>query len=531
MGMTEGKRLQLVLAMVMVALLLLGCGGDGASSPDGEAEYGSSIIYALRADPETLDPQRAIDQPSAQVLVNLYNALLQLDDAGGLTADLAEDWEISDDGLTWTFYLREDVEFHDGTQFNADAVKFVFDRQFDEDLGLAFGGRFKRHVSGADSIRVVDEYTLEIETEQPSPYFGYLIATGAPGYIPSPAAIEEFGQDLGTNPVGTGPFVFDRWSSGEVVVLKAYDNYHGEGPHIEELELRVITEDSARAMALEAGDIHMAPNIPPRSIPGLRDQDGIEIVESPLYRVFYWAFNTTQPHFEDPEVRQAFNYAIDKEAIVDHVLQGVGTVTHSPLSPSSEGYVESDMYTHDPDKAREMLEEAGWDFDRVLTAYITSGRYYQDRETGEAIAGMLGEIGVEVETHVLEWGAFVDAIWFTPYDDPEAQARDFMQTTWGSEDVAWTLQAVMHGDSWPPAGYNEAFFADQRVDELIDAITVEIDDQQRLEYLEEIQLLIMEKAPWIPVYAETQVFAMSDKLEGVRIWTELVRWNEAKIRK
>ncbi len=526
---------RMICPLLMLGVLLMitaGCGAvdEDAGSVDSDVEYASEIVYGLRADPETLDPQRAIDQPSAQVLVNIYNALLQLGDDGQLEPDLAEDYEITDDGLTWTFYLRDDVQFHDGTDFNAQAVKEVYERQFAEELGLAFGGRWGRHVEGPDSIRVVDEYTLEIETISPSPYFGYLVATGAPGYIPSPAAIEEHGEDLGTNPVGTGPFVFERWASGEEVVLRANENYYDEGPYIDTLRMRIITEDSAREMALEAGDIHMAPNIPPRSIPGLEAEEGIEVVESPLYRVFYWAFNCTQPYFEDVRVRQAFNHAIDKESIVEHVLQGVGVVTHSPLSPISEGYVETDMYEHDPDLARDMLEEAGWDFDRELTSYITSGRYYQDRETGEALAGMLDEIGVQVNTEVLEWGAFVDAVWFTPHDDPEAQARDFMQTTWGSEDVAWTLQAVLHGDAWPPNVYNEAFFAHDRADELIDAVETEIDDDQRLEYLAEVQELIMEEAPWIPVYAETQVFAKTDRLEDVRIWTELVRWDQARLR-
>ena len=527
------KKMLFLLASLMVVgmLTVTACGGGDTEPVNEDDEYASGIIYSLRADPDTLDPQRAIDQPSGQVLVSIYNALFALGDDGELEPDLAEDYEISKDGLVWTFYLRDDVKFHDGTDFNAEAVKFVYDRQFDEELDLAFGGRFRRYVSGPESIRVVEEHVLEIETEQPSPYFGYLIATGAPGYIPSPAAIEEYGEDLGTNPVGTGPFVFESWSSGEEVFLNAYEDYHGEGPYIDKLEMRIITEDSAREMALEAGDIHMAPNIPPRSIPSLEAQESIEVVNSPLYRVFYWAFNTTKPYFEDVQVRQAFNYAVDREAIVDHVLQSVGTVTHSPLSPISEGYVDTEFYPYDPDRAREMLEDAGWDFDRELVAYVTSGRYYQDREAGEALAGMLDEIGVQVDIQVLEWGAFVDKVWFTPHDDPDAQARDFMQTTWGSDNVAWTLQAVLHSDAWPPNVYNEAFFADDRVDELIDAIEREMDEEKRHEYLADVQERIMEQAPWIPVYAETQVYAMTDKLEDVRIWTELVRFDRARLRK
>lgn len=531
-----GSRLWLVLMLIAALAVTASCASDeGAEQddpevPDVQEEFADRVIYGLRADPVTLDPQVAIDQPSGQVTRNIYSALFRTDGDGNVVEDLATGYQISDDNLTWTFQLRDDVYFHDGTKFNAEAVKFVFDRQFDESLGLAFRGRWKDYVEGPDKIRLVDDYTLEIETLAPSPYFHLMLSTGFPGSIPSPAAIEKYGEDLGRNPVGTGPFKFVEWVSGERVVLEAYEDYHGEGPYIQTLEMRIISEDSARMMALEAGDIHMAANIPPHSIGLLEGRDDIDVIHSPLFRVFYWAFNCTRPYLEDVRVRQAMNLAIDRETLVEHVLQGVGTVTQSHLSPASEGYHPSDVFSYDPERAVEMLEEAGWDFDRELVAFITSGRYYQDRESGEAYAGMLSEIGVDVQTQVLEWGAFVDAVWFTPHDDELAQERDFAQTTWGSDNIAWTLRAVLHGDAWPPTMYNEAFFADEQVDALIHAINTEMDTELRLQHIEAVQERLAETAPWIPGFVETLVFAKTSDLEGVEVWLEGIWWNEAKLR-
>ncbi len=517
--------------LVAVLVSLVGCGPTPQATQPATETKPTRLVYALRADPVTLDPGKAIGAPESAVMGNIYNALFNLNEKGELVPDLCERFSVSEDDLTWTFHLRQGVKFHDGTEFDAHAAKFVYDRFFDDSLNLAHSRRWKGYVAGPEDIVVLDKYTLQIKTVAPSPFFQYIVARGFPGWIPSPEAIKKYGEDLGRNPVGTGPFKFDSWVSGEKVVVSKNDDYHFGAPAIDQIEMRVISDDSARVMALESGEVHLISNVPPAAIPTLEGNANISVVKSPLYRVFYWAFNMTKPYFQDVRVRQAFNYAIDREALVKHVLQGVGTVADSYLAPTVEGYRAIGLYKYDPDKARQLLQEAGWDSNLRLTTYVTQGRYYQDRESAEAVAGMLDAVGVKVQIRVLEWGAFTDAIWNAGPDDPAAQQRDFVQTTWGTNNVAYGLQAVFHGDSFPPTFYNEAFFANEEVDRLLDAIDGEMDREKRLALIGEVQQLLMENAPWIHGYVETQVFAMSKNLEGVKIFTETVFLEEATLKK
>jgi peptide/nickel transport system substrate-binding protein len=482
-----------------------------SASPTSLAE----IIYGYGAEAVTLDMADAIDGPSQDVTDNLHEGLLEMGPDGEILPALAESWQLQEDGLTWTFFLRSDVQFHDGTPFNAEAVKFNFDRVMDEALGHANQGQWAPHIS---EVRVVDEYTVEIVTFEPYASLGLKLADSFGKLMNSPAAVAEHGPDYGRNPVGTGPFMFESWSPGEHIVLARNPNYWRSGPGVETLRFRPISEGSVRLLAIEGGDIQVINQVPAQSLAMLRENAQVQVQQKTITRLFYWAFNHTKDAWKDPMVRKALNHAIDRQSIVDNILFGVGEVAASFVSPSVPSSVSLSDYQYDPELARSLLEEAGYDFDYVATCYATEGRYYQDRQVAEAVQGMLAQVGVQINLEILEWGAFVDAIWFTPADDPVAQARDFMQTSFGSNDPPTWMNQTLHTNAWPLNGFNEAFYSNAQVDSLIDDANRTADVEAQSEIVRTIQGELEADPPWIISHFEQAVIAHSANLTGLFIW-------------
>ncbi|MFN8591791.1 MAG: ABC transporter substrate-binding protein [Thermomicrobiales bacterium] len=489
------------------------------------AASGGRVIYGYGAEAVKLDPGDAIDRPSFDVMQNIYDGLVELDQQGAIQPALATEWSISDDNLTWTFTLRDDVTFHDGTDFNADAVKVNLDRILDESNKLGTFGQWDPVVA---AVNVTGPLEVQVVTKLPAGGLLNLMASGYGGIV-SPAAIEQFGADLGRNPVGTGPFVFSEWEQGQRIVLTKNANYWGGAPAIDELEFRVIQEDGSRILALEAGDVDVIANVSAQNIPVLRDNSGLVVIQQPTYRLFYWAFNCTKDVFKDVRVRQAFNYLIDRESLVENVLQGVGQPADAPIPPTVVGYAPIGTYTYDPEKGKALLAEAGFPADWEGVAYLTEGRYYMDRQVGEAIQGMLADAGVNVRVEVLEWGAFIDAVWVATADSEAAQARDFAQTAFGTADPGQTFRSTLFSTYWPTTGYNEALFADPNVDAAIEAVEQAVAEEERVAAIQTLSQAIFAAAPWIFSHFEQQVVGHTATLEGIEVLpTEIIRFRGAR---
>ena len=488
-------------------------------------QSGGRVVYGYGAEAVKLDPGDAIDRPSFDVSQNIYDGLVEIDQQGAIQPALATEWSISDDNLTWTFTLRPGVTFHDGTEFNADAVKLNMDRILNEENQLGTYGQWEPSV---ESVNVTGPLEVQFVTKQPAGGLLNLMASGYGGII-SPAAIEQYGPDLARNPVGAGPFVFSEWEQGQRIVLTRNADYWGGAPEIDELEFRVISEDSSRILALEAGDVDVIANVSAQNIPILRDNSSLVVIQQPTYRLFYWAFNCTKDVFSDVRVRQALNYLIDRESLVENVLQGVGQPADAPIPPTVVGYAPIDAYTYDLERGQALLAEAGFPADWAGVAYITEGRYYMDRQVGEAIQGMLAEAGVNVRVEVLEWGAFVDAVWSAPADSEAAQARDFAQTAFGTADPGQTFRSTLFSSYWPTAGYNEALFADPAVDAAIEAVEQAVAEEERVAATQVLSELIFEAAPWIFSHFEQQVVGHAVAVEGIEVLpTEIIRFRGAR---
>ncbi len=536
----------LLFAMMFTLLIVVSaCSGGGnsntGSDSNGNSDSGTNadsdekvLIIGLEAEPTSFDAHQLSDYNTSRAAMELYNQLVRFKDGSTeLEADLAEKWDISEDGLEYTFYLRDDVEFHDGTPFNAEAVKFSIDRQIDEDHPFHDTGQYPYAdftFGMVDHVEVVDEFEVKIVLSEPFAPFLSNIAMHSASIV-SPSAVEEFGADFSENAVGTGPYMLKSWEPGVEVILEKNPNYFKEEAKIDRLIFKPITEDETRLVELEAGNIDLIVNVPPDDLLRLRDDENVQVIEDPSMHVWWTAFNTQQEPFDDVRVRQAFNYAIDKEAIIDNILQGTGELAHSPLPPIVWGYNNDlENYEYDPDKAMELLEEAGYGDGLEVTYTIpeSGSGMQQPQSMAVAIQSDLAKVGVDLEIEIVEWGTYIDQV-FVPLEE---STMEMHQMSWIGDngDPDNFLYILLSGEQWPTAGFNDSYYQNDRVDELLKKARVTKDKAERTEMYKEVQEIVMEEAPWIVLDHEMQTIVASKKLKDFQLHpTGVFRFSVADI--
>ncbi|MCW3490178.1 glutathione ABC transporter substrate-binding protein [Dethiobacter alkaliphilus] len=499
------KGLLVILVLTLAAALFLGgCGDNGNNTNDG-TDAAQDLVIAIGAEPENLDPITMMSSPAATISEHMAETLIYLDVDGTLQPQLATSWEPSEDDMYWDLTLREGVEFHDGAPFNAEAVKINLDR-FMEHAPFAF------LLGEVSEVEVVEEYLVRIHLERP---FAPIASHLSHSFIAmqSPDSLEKLAEgDFVEGPVGTGPFVYDGWERGQQIKMVRNDNYWGDAPQLETVTFRFIPEEGSRVVALESGEVHAIMAVPPSEIARLQGVDGIDVVEETSVRVIYLGFNQDLELFEDVRVRQALNYAIDKESIVNTIFQGVGSPSTSPIVPAIFGYTEVGPYEYDVEKARDLLAEAGYEDGFEIELYHPTGRYPQDAAVAEAVQAMLAEVGVEAELKTLEWGTYLDTV----ITEPENAQHDIFMLGWGTMtlDADYGLYALFHSSQFPPSN-NVSYYVNDEVDALLDEARVTADRAEREAMYEEAIQTIWEDAPWIFLYDEGQVNAVRSNVQGL----------------
>jgi peptide/nickel transport system substrate-binding protein len=315
-----------------------------------------AIVIGLLAEPVTMDPPQITDLNSTRVIKRLFEGLTAQElGTYKIIPGLAQSWDISKDGLTYTFRLRPNVKFHDGTPLTADAVKFCFDRQLN-DQGPFYATGIYPYVKGflgnVAGVEVVNPTTVQIRLKAPlTPFLQYLAHHSL--YIYSPEALKKWGKDVVKHPVGTGPFKLETWEPGVRVVLARNDQFWGGAPKVRQAIYVPIIEAQARLSAIKTGEIDLTMDVPPDSLADLRKDSVVVVAETNSSAVWYVALNTRHPVLKDKRVRQALNYAVQKDAIIRDILKGTAIVATTPLSPVYGPYHE-DMpvrYRNDPEKA------------------------------------------------------------------------------------------------------------------------------------------------------------------------------------
>lgn len=417
-----------IAAVAIGAMALSACSSQrgGDDETDAATDVDSTFVFAASSDPASLDPAFAQDGETFRVSRQIFEGLVGTQPG---TADpaplLAEEWTSSEDGMSHTFTLKEDVSFHDGTPFNAEAVCFNFDRWYNwtglaatEALSYYYGKLFRGYVESPDtavykSCTPDGDYSVTIELNQP--FAGFIPALSLPAFaMQSPSALEEYGADEigGTaeapslseyaqgHPVGTGPFVFEEWSPGEQLTLTYNEDYWGEKGQIDEIIFRVIDDPTARRQALESGSIDGYDLVGPADSAAL-EEAGYNMVSRPPFTILYLAFNQAVEELQDVKVREALSYAIDKDALISQVLPE-GTEKATQFMPDSVNGWNPDVttYEYDPEKARELLAEAGYDEANPLTLDFNypvnvSRPYMPDPEQiFTVLSSQLQEVGV-----------------------------------------------------------------------------------------------------------------------------------------
>lgn len=468
------------------------------------------LVFAQGTDAETLDPHSITSSPNAIHIEAIYDTLVAYDENLNIVPCLAKAWKVSEDGTIITFYLREGVTFHDGTPFNADAVVFNLERLISPETRVPL----RTYIGFVESAKAIDEYTVEVKLRYPH---GPALArfTAPVNAMVSPTAVEKYGPDFGRYPVGTGPFEFVEWVRDDYILLRKNENYWRERPYIDELLIRVVPEDGARVLMLEAGEADVIIRVPPPDVPRLRAREDINVVTAPCTRTIYVGMNTQHEILKEPKVRQAINYAVDKQAIVDVLLQGFGGVMDSPLTPQYFAYKPVGPYPYDPGLAKTLLREAGYPNGFRIKLFTPKGRYLMDYRIAEAVQGYLGAVGITAEVITMEWATYVQTQMLPLEENP----FELYLLGWGPWilDPDQQLYPMYHSSQWPPQGMATVFYKNQRVDELLQIGTSSPDQALRREAYEEAQELIWNDAPWLFLHYEQQIVAMRSNIKNVFI--------------
>lgn len=458
----------------------------------------ATVVVANPGEPPTLDANMTFNGFSFLVTNQILETLVYKDEAG-FQPRLATAWEAVDE-RTWRLKLREGVTFHDGTPFDAHAVKFTIERILDP--ANRAQGRFV--VSMIEEVRVIDAHTVELVTSSPfAPLLAHL--THPMTAIVSPAAVERLGEDFGRHPVGTGPFVFESWQAGDQVILRRNEHYWGGAPAIETVIIRTIPEPATQVVELRSGAVDFIFNVSPDHMNDLSSRPGIAVRKELGWGSTLLGFNVTQGPLADVRVRRAIAHAIDREAIVQYVYAGVGEVLNSLVPKGFWAHTEEGLpvYDYDPDKARQLLQEAGWGNGfRVTLDTFESTNYLP---VALAVQDMLGQVGIDVHIEITDITTWLEKV-------SSAQTDFTLYLPTRSPDPDIVLTQFYHSSSFSP-GLNLPRYS--ALDAEIEAARSELDDERRMAMYHQIQRRLMEDLPSIPIAMVDYVSAYDPALKGI----------------
>ncbi|MGI6627600.1 MAG: ABC transporter substrate-binding protein [Bacillota bacterium] len=480
------------------------------------------LVVAVTSEADTLDPHKTISGSCNFVMREIYDPLVTKDNEGRFQPGLAESWVISDDGTTYRFTLRKDVKFTDGTQFDANAVKFTFDRLMDPETAAPAQGQ----VGPLESVTVIDEYTVEFKHKDPyAPFLQNL--SGAYLSIICPTAVEEWGKDYGQHPVGTGPFILENWVPGSHILLvknpdwvNIYPWSEHDGPVlIDELEIRTIKDEQTLLAAMETNEVHVA--IPPRTeVSRLAKDDRFQIItDDNSATIGYLEINIKNPPMDELAVRKAVGYAINRKEIITASYYDLAKEATVPLPTGLQGYSDeigqTYGFTHDPGKAKELLADAGFqdsDGDGIVerdgkpfeVLYLT----WEDpiaRKIAEVVQAQMKAVGIKVNIETYDWATLVNK-------QPEAKWH-FEYMSWGWQDPV--VISMMFKD-YKDMGIYDIEEELPELFEVVYKIGVTPHPEQRVKYIHQALEMELENAIFVPLMSPYYVSCISSKVEGFK---------------
>jgi peptide/nickel transport system substrate-binding protein len=462
-----------------------------------------TFTLGLPADATNLDPHFAVDSMSFAVARHINEPLVTVDGkTKELVPVLAERWEIIDP-QTYKFYLRKDVKFHNGEPFTAEDVVFSFTRAATESSHAGSRGRF----IDVNGFEIIDDHTLIVKTV--GPVGGWLDGMKHPyASILNKKAVEEAGDEYFRNPIGTGPFKFKRWVKGERIELEAFGDYYGKAPSFKNFSILVLPDDSSRVIALETGKADLIYAVPPSDMERLNAPDSkVKAIKGQGLNIIYLGMNTQKKPLDDPRVRQAIDYAINKEAYDTVVYQGNSSLPDGPLPPASTfSPANAKAFPYDLEKAKKLLADADYEKGFNVKLWISN---YQDRVNGATVLqNMLAQVGIKVDIEVFESGVFDERV--------KTKEQDMIISTWGMQtnrDAGQFWLPLFHSKNVGTT--NWTIYDSKETDDLIDRANTTVDATERNALLQQIWDHLIADHPMIGLSVPNELYGARKDLVGV----------------
>ena len=481
-------------------MLVLAAGGGAAAltgiRPAGSAQAAAELVVGMSLDPGHLDPRVEAGGPGWSIFSHMFDGFVFRDERTTPIPWLVTKWEQpSPTVLRW--HLRKGVKFHNGEDFTAETVKFSLEQY----AAPTSRSPWKTRIAVIREYRIPDPYTIDLVTERPN---RPLLRNTTSAMAMSPRALRELGDRFATNPVGTGPMKFVEYRPGQHVVMQEQPGYWGKKPAFSQIRFRFIPENGTRIAALEAGEVMVVNNVPPDQIPRLRGNSDLRIITSRTNRVTFIALRTDRKPFNDKRVRQALNYAIDREAISKGIMGGLAPIAKAPLPGGVFGaHPGLPPYAYDPERAKKLLGEAGASGTPFFLG-VPNGRYLLDKQVGEAIAGYLEAVGLQVKLETPLWSSFVNEV--TKY---EKSKYDGFMFGWG---VTTGEPDQLMGDHFHSTAVKRTLYANPEVDRLINEARETFDEARvRAAYLR-AQEIVWDECPWIWLLEQPDICAVNKRL-------------------
>ncbi|RXT13494.1 peptide-binding protein [Ammoniphilus sp. CFH 90114] len=506
---------------LFLSLLLVSTQGTSVTtgSMTREQQEKQHLIVGTIGSPTIFNPYFSADGSSGQVEALLYNGLVRYDPNLNPVPDLSERWEVSADGYHWTFHLKKGVKFHDGVEVTSRDVVFSYNIPRSEGYTGPRASDFEK----IKDIQALDPYTVHFTLKEPyAPFLSTCVYAVLPSHLLEKVAVEKLAElPFNTKePVGTGPYRFVTWKDGQYVQLEGNEEYFDGAPKITSLYFRIIPDQNAQLIQLQSGGIDVM-GIPPTDLAVGRlfeNQGKVKLHTTPSLAYTYIGYNQKHPFFQDVRVRQALTYALNRQQLVDIVLEGQGQVAHTHGTPLSWAFEnEVPRFSYDPEKAKQLLAEAGWkdhDGDGILDKDGEKFSFVLLTNQGNKLREMVSQIvqeqwariGIEVKPRMMEWSAFIN-------DYVETKKFDAVILAW-SIGVDPDPTSIWHSKEIDK-GLNFISYRNEIVDQLLEENTRQVDKGKRKEVLQEFQKIIAEEQPYTFLYYSNGITAFPTNLDGI----------------